>query len=185
MSRKRTAKRNAGRESAAPEAGQTPRPLRPSRWTLRLGILLVAGGGLLAWYLNHRAKDGLTIENQTGQTITTLVVIADGKTSTFSKVGPGASVFAPFGPKTAEQDAAALAANTWSLLAQTQCRQPLAAGPAAYFLDTAELARTAKISTNDLYSIAVEFPGKMLRSVGKIGDRRKVVILPTGEFRLQ
>ncbi len=185
MSRKRAGKHRPSNERTEAEAGPQPQARRRSRWMLRVGILLVAAGGVLAWALNHRSKDGLTIENQSGQTIVHLVVIADGRESTFSQVPPGGSVFAPFGPKTSAQESAALAANAWALLAQAQCRQGPAAGPAPYFLEAAELARTSRISTNGLYSVAVDYAsGSRLRSLGKIGERRKIVILP-GEIRLQ
>jgi hypothetical protein len=185
MSRKRPARPRPSKEKTPAEAGPTPQAPRRSRWVLRVGILLMAAGGVLAWALNHRSNNGLTIENKSGQTITKLVVIADGKETTFSQVHPGTSVFAPFGAKTADRDTTALAANTWALLAQTQCSQPLGAGPAPYFLEVAELARTAGSTGNGLYSIAAEFPGKWLHSRGRIGERRTAVILPNGEIRFQ
>jgi hypothetical protein len=176
-------RRSANRKPAPPEARSNPPGPRRYRWGFRLGILVAAGLGVLAWYLAHRPKNGLTIENRTEQTITSLEVTADGETTKFTDVPPGATRFAPFGnekdnrfviagemPGTRVWNPTGLTVNTWSLVAHGLTP---GAGPAAYFLGAAENA------------IAARPRNTKIRCLGIIGDRRTVVILPGGDIQVQ
>ncbi len=186
MSRKKGSKRESVKKPAAEASGKPQGGPRRYRWVIRLGILLVAGVALLLWAATHRTKNGLTIENRSGQTITSLEVTAAGTTTHFTQVPSGTTVFAPFGTEDATRDAAARAVSAWSLVARSQLRQSIGAGPIPYLLEVAASTLTPRAEPDDLFAIEGKLPGGGgIRARGKLGDHRTLVILPRGEIKLE
>ncbi len=76
------------------------------RWPIRIGVILIAGIGLLVWALAERSHNRLALENRSGQPIASLeVTVAKPakqkeavakQTHTFKDVRPGTEVAAPF-----------------------------------------------------------------------------------------
>lgn len=72
-----------------------------SRWFLRLGVVLAASVGFLAWSLMGRSEP-LMIENRSGQTISFLEVTVGGEKSSYQYLATGATVTAPMKVKSTD-----------------------------------------------------------------------------------
>jgi hypothetical protein len=96
MSGKRSRKRRAAAQPSPAAAPESP-PRRRYRWVLRVAALLAAGAAAALWYTREHSKEGLTIENRSGQRIAVLKAKVAGLDSSFQNIPSGADVTAPSG----------------------------------------------------------------------------------------
>ena len=60
-----------------------------SRWLFRLGVPLLLGAGALVWFAAHGSEVALTVENRSGEVLTSLEIKSEGKATTLRDVAPG------------------------------------------------------------------------------------------------
>ena len=65
-----------------------------ARWLFRLGVPLLLGAGALVWFAARGAEVALTVENHSGQALTSLEIKAEGRTTTLRDVAAGAQATA-------------------------------------------------------------------------------------------